>query len=50
MLAELRPYIPLFNRQSIDLINRRVQLPYTEVLGGIADAAGFQTDAQVLTK
>ncbi|MFQ5400345.1 MAG: ABC transporter substrate-binding protein [Anaerolineae bacterium] len=50
MLADLRPYIPLFNRTSIDLINNRVQLPYTEVLGGISDANGFQTDAQVLSK
>lgn len=41
------PYIPLFNRQAIDLINSRVQLPYTDVLGGIPDLNGFQTDAQV---
>lgn len=41
------PYMPLFNRQAIDLINSRVQLPYYETLGGIADASGFQTDAQV---
>ncbi len=47
-LAKDLPYMPLFNRQSIDLINNRVVLPYTDTLGGIADAAGFQTDAQVL--
>ena len=51
ILAAERPYIPLFYRQSIDLINNRVQLPYTETLGGISDAgSGFQTDAQVLTQ
>ena len=50
LLAEGRPYIPLFVRQSIDLIRNNVVLPYTEVLGGIADLAGNQPDAQVLTK
>jgi ABC-type transport system substrate-binding protein len=46
-----RPYIPLFYRQAIDLINTRVQLPYTQTLGGFGGAKGnfgFQTDAQVL--
>jgi len=48
-LAEGRPYIPLFYRQAIDLINTRVALPYVETLGGFTDAgSGFQTDAQVL--
>ncbi|MFQ5406788.1 MAG: ABC transporter substrate-binding protein, partial [Anaerolineales bacterium] len=40
ILAQERPYIPLFNRQSIDLISRNVHVPYTEVLGGISDASG----------
>jgi ABC-type transport system substrate-binding protein len=47
-LAKDLPYMPLFNRQSIDLINNRVQLPYTDMLGGISDVNGFQVDAQVL--
>lgn len=47
-LAQDLPYMPLFNRQSVDLINSRVKLPYTETLGGISDLAGMQTDAQVL--
>ncbi|HIP71528.1 MAG TPA: ABC transporter substrate-binding protein [Anaerolineae bacterium] len=47
-LAKDLPYMPLFNRQSIDLINNRVVLPYTDTLGGIADANGMQVDAQVL--
>ena len=50
LLAQGRPYIPLFVRQSIDLIRNNVHLPYTEVLGGISDLAGNQPDAQVLTK
>ena len=50
LIAAGRPYIPLFVRQSIDLIRSNVFLPYTDTLGGIADALGFQTDAQVLSK
>jgi len=42
--------VGLIVRQSIDLIRNNVVLPYTEVLGGIADLAGNQPDAQVLTK
>jgi ABC-type transport system substrate-binding protein len=49
-LAVGLPYMPLFYRQSIDLIHDRVQLPYYESLGGIADLNGVQTDAQVLSK
>lgn len=48
LLADQRPYIPLFYKQVHDLASRRVQFPYTEVLGGIESQAGFQTDAQVL--
>lgn len=49
-LAKDRPYIPLFYKQVIDLARTNVQFPYTEVLGGIVDAAGFQTDAVVLAR
>ena len=48
-LQELRPYIPLFYRQAIDLINTRVNLPYTQVLGGIQDYESLQGEAQILT-
>jgi peptide/nickel transport system substrate-binding protein len=48
-LAEGRPYIPLFYRQSIDLISDNVELPYTETLGGLAELLGFQGDATVRT-
>jgi ABC-type transport system substrate-binding protein len=50
LVANGRPYIPLFVRQSIDLIRNNVFLPYTDTLGGITEVLGFQTDAQVLSK
>jgi ABC-type oligopeptide transport system substrate-binding subunit len=46
MLADLRPYIPLFYKQVTDLARNNIIFPYTEVLGGLEQAAGFQTDAQ----
>jgi peptide/nickel transport system substrate-binding protein len=45
LLADLRPYIPLFYKQVTDLARDNIIFPYTEVLGGLVDAAGFQTDA-----
>jgi ABC-type transport system substrate-binding protein len=50
ILADQRPYIPLFYKQTIDLASRNVQYPYTEVLGGIEFWNGFQTDAIPLSK
>jgi ABC-type transport system substrate-binding protein len=49
LLAAGRPYVPLFNRQSIDLIRSNVVIPYSETLGGLEGVVGFMTDAQVLT-
>jgi ABC-type transport system substrate-binding protein len=46
MLADLRPYIPLFYKQVEDLARDNIVFPYTEVLGGMVDQAGFQSDAQ----
>ncbi|MGD2159236.1 MAG: ABC transporter substrate-binding protein, partial [Anaerolineales bacterium] len=46
MLADLRPYIPLFYKQVEDLARDNVVFPYTETLGGLVDAAGLQTDTQ----
>lgn len=43
------PYINLFYRQSQDLISRDVALPYTELLGGIAEQSGMQLNA-IVTK
>jgi ABC-type transport system substrate-binding protein len=46
MLADLRPYIPLFYKQVEDLARDNIVFPYTETLGGLVDQAGFQTDTQ----
>ncbi|MBN1955460.1 MAG: hypothetical protein JW900_10475 [Anaerolineae bacterium] len=46
LLADQRPYIPLFYKQTTDLIRTNIELPYTEVLSGIESQAGFQTDAK----
>jgi len=48
MLADLRPYVPLFYKQVHDLAHSRVVFPYSETLGGIEAQAGIQTDAQVM--
>jgi ABC-type transport system substrate-binding protein len=48
VLADERPYIPLFYKQTIDLALDTVMFPYTESLGGIEALQGMQTDAQVL--
>jgi len=48
VLADRRPYITLFYKQTIDLAHARVVFPYTESLGGIEFQTGMQTDAQVL--
>ncbi len=48
ILADRRPYITLFYKQTHDLAHSRVNFPYTESLGGIEFQTGFQTDAQVL--
>lgn len=51
-LAQDRPYITLFYKQVTDLIRPNVDLPYTEVIGGISDPndsadAAFQHYARV---
>jgi ABC-type transport system substrate-binding protein len=48
ILADQRPYIPLYYKQVEDLALSRVVYPYTDTLGGIEFQAGFQTDAQVM--
>jgi ABC-type transport system substrate-binding protein len=50
MLADKRPYICLFYKQVEDVARDSIVFPYTDVLSGITDAAGFQTDAQPLFK
>ena len=48
LLADQRPYIPLFYKQVQDLALSRVHYPYIDTLGGIEFQAGMQTDAQVM--
>ena len=48
MLADQRPYICLFYKTVDDLARDNIIFPYTEVLGGLVDASGFQTDAMPL--
>lgn len=48
ILAEDRPCILLFTGQVTDFLREDVQLPYTQVAGGIANAFGFTTDARPL--
>lgn len=44
LLADQRPYIPLFCKQVYDLARETLQFPYTESLGGIEFQQGMQTD------
>ena len=50
MLADDRPYIPLFHSQVVDMTRENVVLPFLPELDGIAGAGGMQTDARVLNK
>jgi ABC-type transport system substrate-binding protein len=44
MLANDRPYICLFYKQTIDLARNTLIFPYTESLGGLEFQAGLQTE------
>lgn len=48
ILADQRPYIPLYSERVYDLASDRVVFPYTDLLGGIQYHSGFPSDAQVL--
>lgn len=50
ILADDRPYIPLFHPQGMDMIRENLILPFLPDLDGIAGAGGMQTDARVLNK
>ena len=50
MLADDRPYIPLFHPQVMDMWSANVILPFLPDLDGIAGAGGMQTDVRVLNK
>jgi ABC-type transport system substrate-binding protein len=47
ILAEDRPYIPLFYKQVDDLARDNIEFPYEETLGGIEFQQGMQTDTHV---
>jgi ABC-type transport system substrate-binding protein len=50
MLADQRPYIPLFYKQVHDLARNNLIFPYTETLGGLEFQAGLQTETNPLSK
>lgn len=47
-LAEDRPYMPLFYKQTEDLARSNVVFPYTESLGGIEFQTGLQSETMIL--
>jgi peptide/nickel transport system substrate-binding protein len=50
LLADQRPYIPLYSENLIDLVRENIIFPYYETLGGIESQTGFLTQAKVLLK
>ena len=50
MLADDRPYIPLFHPQVTDMWRQNVVMPFLPELDGISGAGGVQTDVRVLNK
>ncbi|MGD9317551.1 MAG: ABC transporter substrate-binding protein [Anaerolineae bacterium] len=50
MLANDRPYLCLFYKQTIDLARDNLIFPYTESLGGLEYASGLQTSVVPLSR
>ena len=50
LLADERPYIPLYSEQVYDLARTTVVFPYIKTLGGIEFMDGFRNQAQVFIK
>ncbi len=48
ILADQRPYIPLYSEKVTEYARETVVFPYLDVLGGIEGQDGFQTSTQVL--
>ena len=48
ILAEQRPYIPLYSEKVVEFSRDQVVFPYDELLGGIEMRDGFPTSTQVL--
>jgi ABC-type transport system substrate-binding protein len=49
LLADQRPYIPLYSQKVIDFARNYVLFPYVDLLGGIESRDGFQNSARVTT-
>ena len=47
ILADQRPFIPLYSEKVLDYARDRVLFPYVDILGGIEMMDGFQTSTQV---
>lgn len=50
ILADQRPYIPLYSEKVYDFARANVFFPYMDVLGGIEMQDGLQTSTQVLNQ
>jgi peptide/nickel transport system substrate-binding protein len=48
LLADQRPFIPLYSEKVFEFVSPKVEFPYTEALNGIEFQNGFQTGVQVL--
>jgi len=48
ILADQRPFIPLYSETVFDFAHNNVRFPYVDVLGGIESQDGFQNSTQVL--
>jgi ABC-type transport system substrate-binding protein len=48
ILADRRPYIPLFTNVTYDLARANINFPYTTVLDGLAGQNGLQTSSEIL--
>jgi ABC-type transport system substrate-binding protein len=48
ILADQRPFIPLYSETVFDFARRNVLFPYVDVLGGIESRDGFQNSTRVL--
>jgi ABC-type transport system substrate-binding protein len=50
LLADQRPYIPLYSETVVDFARETVRFPYVDVLGGIEVQDGFQTSTRVMIR
>ena len=48
ILADQRPYIPLYSEKVFDFARSNVIFPYVDILGGIESRDGFQTSTKVM--